>query len=129
MAKKSRSGIRKALVQEIEYYWGLFEDAKRPDLSQAETHVVFRRPSIPGGVLEALVQERILELAGDYGTPGVGEPVEIDLLRIKTSRGETRIRALNRGISLLLLSTPELVRLHRFFGELAQHASQSRSNG
>ena len=102
----------------IDYTWGQFDSLRQIDPSKAKLRGRLEHPDIAQKVTEAMLEERILELEGDFGDPALGEPIEVDLLTLETTEGVIRIRIFNRGIGLFLGGTDQLVRLHRFLSLL-----------
>jgi hypothetical protein len=105
-------------INAIDYAWGLFETLRQMDASTALLKGRLEHPGIPLEVTDALVEERILELEGDFGDPALGEPIEVDLLTLETTEGVIHIRIFNRVIALFLSDDDQIVRLHRFLGML-----------
>jgi hypothetical protein len=102
----------------IDYAWGQFDSLRQIDPSKAKLRGRLEHPDIPKELIEALLEERILELDGDFGGPALGEPIEVDLLALETTEGVIRIRIFNRGIALFLGGNDQLLRLHRFLSLL-----------
>ncbi|KPL03852.1 MAG: hypothetical protein AMJ73_05165 [candidate division Zixibacteria bacterium SM1_73] len=68
------------------------------------------------------MDEGIDELRGEFGLPGVGEPEQVDVLKV-IAGGETwETRVLNRAITLFAQDDEQVRRLHRFFGVLSNRA-------
>jgi hypothetical protein len=105
-------------INGIDYAWGQFDSLREIDPSRAVLKGRLEHPHVPQKVAEALFEERILELEGDFGDPSLGEPIEVDLLTVETNEGDVRIRVFNRGISLFTGGTGQVARLHRFLSIL-----------
>jgi hypothetical protein len=105
-------------INGIDYAWGQYDSMREIDPSRAVLKGRLEHPDIPQEVAEALLEERILELQGDFGDPALGEPIEVDLLTLETNEGVTRIRVFNRGICLMLGGNRQVARLHRFLSIL-----------
>ncbi len=101
-------------VKSIDYAWGQLESLGQIDASKALLKGRLEHPGIPQEVTDALVEERILELDGDFGDPALGEPTEVDLLTLEMSEKVIHIRVFNRGIGLLLGGDDRGVHPHRF---------------
>ncbi|MFQ6104059.1 MAG: hypothetical protein ACE5OP_07175 [Candidatus Glassbacteria bacterium] len=114
-------------IDNLEYFWGLFDSPEDANAASAMKHVHFEAPDVPIEVEHSFVKERIAELTGEYGLPGVGEPTEVDSLVVISGGKKTAILVENRGISLFQAETDELLRLHRFFCIL-QGRTGSRKN-
>ena len=107
--------VRKGpFVLRVDYYWGTYERVADMDRSTARIAGVLTHPRIPLYVHDGLIRERIARLEGDYGDPAAGEPIEVDVLDIKTDKGSIHLRVFNRGIALALGDNDEVKRLHRF---------------
>ena len=52
---------------------------------------------LPDDVL-ALLDHRLLDLAGSYGDPNAGDPIQYDELRIERDQGSVEIIVYNRAI-------------------------------
>ena len=62
--------------------------------------LILEQPNIPDEIVQLMEDEKIFELQGDYGNPGIGDPIEVDYLLIETDRGLQELRMFNRGIML-----------------------------
>jgi hypothetical protein len=114
-------------VDSLEYYWGLFDSPETASPAAAKIHVCFEAPNMPDEVKRSFVEERIWELSGEYGQPGVGDPTEVDSLEVNSGGKRTLICVQNRGISLFSAETVELLRLHRFFCILHDRATSRKA--
>jgi hypothetical protein len=103
------------MLERVSYFWGLFDNPDSAAVDRAGKRASFDAPAVPQEVGESFDAERIAELEGEFGLPGVGEPTEVDHLEYVVEGRRHTIRVLNRGISLFQAETPELLRLHRFF--------------
>ncbi len=109
------------MIESLNYYWGLFDAPKRASADAALKRARFDSVAISQAVSESFEEERIADLSGQFGAPGVGHPTEVDHLEY-TIGGKTRtIRVINRGFCMFHEETPELMRLHRFFCVLQDH--------
>jgi hypothetical protein len=105
-------------IKVIEYKWGMYDQSTGYDQGALLNELMLEGSEIPSEILEALEYEGILDLEGDYGDPKLGDPVEVDQLRIDRERGSLEIRVFNRGILLFLTDDERMRRLHRFLGKL-----------
>lgn len=103
------------MLERLDYYWGLFDEPEIASPEGANKRASFRSPEIPDVVVNSFETERIGDLEGEFGMPGVGKPTEIDHFEYVVESRTRTIRVFNRGISLFQQETPELLRLHRFF--------------
>lgn len=106
------------MIERLTYFWGLFHRVETASPKNAEKHLSLQAPAIPDEIVAAFEAERIGELDGLFGLPRAGTPTEIDYLEYQVDGRVKTIRVTNRGISLFRANTPELRRLHRFFGVL-----------
>jgi len=114
-------------VDSLEYFRGLFDSSEAESPAEAKIHVRFEAPNIPDEVERSFIKERIEELKGEYGQPGVGDPTEVDSLMMISGGKRTLIRVQNRGISLSGEEREDLLRLHRFFCILHGRAASRKS--
>ncbi len=103
------------VVRKIEYVHGMAESLDNPQLLQGRKTTALEQPNIPDEIRQVIEEERIFELQGDYGNPGLGDPIEVDHLLIETDRGLHVLRVFNRGIMLLMTDDEKFRRMHRFF--------------
>lgn len=106
------------MVERLSYFWGLFDSEEAASVEGAEKRISFESTAVPEAVSRSFEDERIAELEGEFGLPNAGDPTEIDHLEYSIGGKTTRVRVVNRGISMFMAETPELVRLHRFFSVL-----------
>ena len=52
-------------------------------------------------------------LAGEWGEPDAGEPIEYERLRVAYDRGAFEITLFNRGIMLIFCDDERIRRMHR----------------
>ncbi len=55
----------------------------------------------------------LTELAGEWGEPSVGEPIEYERLRVAYEHGSFEITLFNRGIMLIFCDDERIRRMHR----------------
>lgn len=116
------------MIESLSYYWGLFDAPKRASADAAAKRVRFDSSFIPENVSKSFEDEQIADLSGQFGDAGAGSPTEIDHLEYQFE-GKTRtIRVVNRGISIFLRETPELLRLHRFFCVLQTYSQDAKAS-
>lgn len=102
-------------IERVEYFGGFFTQPDSAAASDASTHILLEAAEVPQEVQESFANEGIEDMRGEFGLPGVGEPEQVDYLKI-TAGGETwEIRVLNRAITLFFEDSEEVRRLHRFF--------------
>ena len=112
-------------IEKVEYFGGLFQKPDFAGASDADRHIVFEAPDVPDDVQQSFTDERIEELRGEFGFSGVGEPEQVDVLKL-TAGGEVwQIRVLNRAITLFLQDSEEIRRLHRFLCVLNDRARKT----
>ncbi len=102
-------------IEKLEYFEGLFEKPDHASSSEADFHVRFEYPEIPEAVRQSFINERIDELRGEFGIPGVGEPEQVDFLKLEVGGESWETRVINRAITLFSQDNEEVRRLHRFF--------------
>jgi hypothetical protein len=64
-------------------------------------------------VIDAIERERLDELAGEWGEPDAGEPIEYERLRVAYERGAFELTLFNRGILLIFSDDERVRRMHR----------------
>lgn len=97
-------------LQRIEYRHGMLERGMRPeDLPLS----VWHRAMAPKELIQAIAEEDLYSLAGVYGDPEVGDPVEYDYLKLVLIDGIVEITVFNRGLTLFFSDDPRLRRIHR----------------
>ena len=69
--------------------------------------------TLPPVVIDAIERERLEELAGAWGEPGAGEPIEYERLEVASERGTFELTLFNRGILLIFSDDERVRRLHR----------------
>lgn len=106
------------MVERLIYFWGLFDSEEAASVEGAEKSVSYESSAVPEPVVESFEAERIVDLEGEFGLSGAGDPTEVDHLEYSVGGKNTQVRVVNRGIAMFVAETPELVRLHRFFGVL-----------
>lgn len=111
-------------VEKLTYFWGLFDVPNAASAEAASKRARFDGSAIPEEVSRSFQAERIAELEGEFGLPGVAQPTEIDYLQYAVAGVTRTIRVFNRGVALFYSETPELLRLHRFFCILQEHDTQ-----
>jgi hypothetical protein len=62
-------------------------------------------PDIPTAILDSIDRERLGELGGGWGEPGLGEPIQIDVIRLETPDEPVDIEVFNRAIGRAGLSS------------------------
>ena len=72
-----------------------------------------RGETLPPVAIDAIERERLEELAGEWGEPDAGEPIEYERLCVAYERGEFEITLFNRGIMLIFCDDERIRRLHR----------------
>jgi hypothetical protein len=103
------------MLEGLSYFWGLFDSEETASVEGAEKCISFESSAVPEPVVESFEAERIVDLEGEFGLPGAGDPTEVDHLEYSIGGETTQVRVVNRGIAMFVAETPELVRLHRFF--------------
>lgn len=72
-----------------------------------------RGETLPPVVIDAIQRERLEDLAGEWGEPGAGEPIEYEQLRVAYERGAFELTLFNRGILLIFYDDERIRRMHR----------------
>jgi hypothetical protein len=72
-----------------------------------------RGETLPPVVIDAIERERLEELAGEWGEPDAGEPIEYERLRVAYERGAFELTLFNRGIMLIFCDDERIRRMHR----------------
>ncbi|MBW2557808.1 MAG: hypothetical protein JRD69_03065 [Deltaproteobacteria bacterium] len=102
-------------LEEIEYHKGMLEKGMKPtDLPVR----VWRGTKIPAEVREAVNDEKLLSLGGDYGNKNVGDPMEYDYLKLVLTGDTVEITVFNRGITLFTSDNERVRRIHRVLCKL-----------
>lgn len=112
-------------IEKLEYFWGLYSDPESADAAGADTHIVYEAPDVPEVVHESFEIERIDQLRGQFGLPGVGDPEQVDFLKIAADGETWEVRVLNRAITLAFKDDEEVRRLHRFFGTIGDESRRA----
>jgi hypothetical protein len=72
-----------------------------------------REETLPPVVIDAIQRERLEELAGEWGEPDAGEPIEYERLHVAYERGAFELTLFNRGILLIFSDDERVRRMHR----------------
>jgi hypothetical protein len=64
-------------------------------------------------VIDAIEREGLDELAGEWGEPDAGEPIEYEQLHVVHERGAFDLTLFNRGILLIFSDDERVRRMHR----------------
>ena len=113
MARIERVSYRTGFVQRLE------EAGHLPAIT-------FDAADLPEEVL-ALLEHHLLDLAGTYGDPNAGAPIQYDELRIEHDQGVAEIVVYNRAILLFTTDDDEAVRrIHQVYCRLDDIAAQHR---
>jgi hypothetical protein len=97
-------------IRSVRYRSGLTTDVQHLD---GVSGVELRNSDIPPDIVGAIEDDGILRLAGTWGDPALGTPVEVDDLIVETDGGTTRIRVHNRSIHMLGTDDERLTGTHR----------------
>ncbi len=92
----------------------MFDSVDDANAEGAEENFIFTGDEIPTSVLDSFEEERVYDLEGEYGIPGVGEPEQVDVLTVTASGSTKTIRVYNRVIMLFKTNDEAVKRLHRF---------------
>jgi hypothetical protein len=84
-------------IKRLEYFWGLFDSPDNAMASEAKKNVRFDGSQIPDIIQQSFKNERIIELNGNYGLPGIGEPTEVDSLTFEFDGNISSIRVLTKS--------------------------------
>jgi hypothetical protein len=79
----------------------------------AAPRTTLRGERLPPVVIDAIRRERLDELAGEWGEPEAGEPIEYEQLHVVYARGAFELTLFNRGILLIFSDDERVRRLHR----------------
>lgn len=96
-------------ITRLTYRTGLVErlgDAKRLPSKTVQTG------DLPDAIL-VLVERHLLDLAGTYGDPDAGDPIQYDELVIEHDQGAIEIVVYNRAILLFTSDTEAIRRIHQ----------------
>ncbi len=74
----------------------------------------------PDAIIQSISDNDLLSLAGTYGDPGLGEPIEYDQVLIEHDVGTVEITFYNRGITLLFTDDEIARRIHRVCSALME---------
>lgn len=103
------------MIRKIEYFHGTGRRVGSKIPEDIICAVNADQDLISEWIIKSFQKERIAELAGTYGDPAIADPVEVDFLTIDFDERSITIEVFNRGVTLFLKSSDEVVRLHRFF--------------
>ena len=65
------------------------------------------------GDMLALLDHHLLDLAGIYGDPEAGDPIQYDELRVEDDRGDVEIVVYNRAVVLFWADSEVVRRIHQ----------------
>ena len=85
-------------IGKLEYFGGLFEKIDLATSDKANVHIQYEGPEIPKSVIQSFANERIEELRGEHGLPGVGGPEQIDCLKVEAGGESWETYVINRAI-------------------------------
>ena len=108
-------------IQGIVYSRAMLESLEHKE--ETDIYELFGK-DIPASVRASLEKNRLWELAGSYGDPSVGEPIEYDHLVLETDEGEIVLEVYNRGLMLFLTDDEELRRINRFLCSIIDHVER-----
>jgi hypothetical protein len=74
---------------------------------------MLRGETLPPVVIDAIQRERLEELAGEWGEPDAGEPIEYEQLQVAYEHGAFELTLFNRGILLIFSDDERVRRMHR----------------
>jgi len=109
---------RSAEVAKVTYDRGMC--SRLPPAAGELSRSKWEEPFIPEAILWSLECEGILDLAETWGDPDVGDPIEVDVIRVRGRGIRTDITFYNRGITLFHANSEEARRIHRFCCTLAK---------
>jgi len=76
-------------------------------------------PGIPQDVLDSIVREQVDMLEGEWGDPGAGDPIQVDIIDLEVGRAWITVQIFNRAIALIAGEEGDDVgRIHRLCGAL-----------
>jgi len=113
------------IIRRVIYRHGLVDDDDLEDLTGLEA-VELKGDAISSEIVVAIHDNELLDAAGEYGDPLVGDPLEYDELTIEHAGGTTKIELYNRGIMLLTTDEEFYKRVHRVC-ETIRHSSTNSS--
>jgi len=87
--------------------------------------ITFDAADLPEDVV-ALVEGHLLDLAGTYGDPEPGDPIQYDELRIEHDQGDVEIVVYDRAILLFMTDTEAVKRVHEVCCRLDDLAGSRR---
>lgn len=97
------------MIRRIAYRRGLV--TRLEELSTLPT-TVLTQPEIPNALEELIRRYKVGDLAGTYGDPSAGDPIQYDHLEIEDDDGVAAIEVFNRAIFLFLSDSPGLKKIH-----------------
>jgi hypothetical protein len=80
-------------------------------------------PAIPRPILDSIEREALEELAGGWGNPRAGDPIQVDMIELETDTGLIAVEVFNRGTLLAYEDSDEVRRIHRVCG-MMEHAAE-----
>lgn len=87
-------------------------DQDVPSAELLHRPLIARRPTDPEDV-PALLDAHLVNLAGAYGDPAAGDPIQYDHLRVEHERGAVEITICNRAILLFTTDSDAVRRIHQ----------------
>jgi len=114
------------MIIQIEYIHGTGRRAGSQTPEDIICALNVGQDSITNRIVESFNKENIAELTGTYGYPELAQPVELDILKVNFAERVIAIEILNRGATLFLKSSEEIIRLHRFIGTLESELAKEQ---
>ena len=109
-------------IERVSYRSGF---VKRPREAASLPAITFEAAHLPEDVV-ALVDAHLLDLAGTYGDPEPGDPIQYDELRIEHDQGDVEIVVYDRAILLFMTDTEAVKRVHEVCCRLDDLAGSGR---
>jgi hypothetical protein len=109
----SKADVRKEerhKITRITYRSGMLHNIGQ---TQGIETIILQGTSLTSEIVDAVYENRLLELAGEYGIPEVGEPIQYDHLAIEHASGRNEITVYNRAIMLFYTDDDVYERVHR----------------
>jgi hypothetical protein len=109
-------------IERVSYRAGFVEHLEEVRRLPATT---IKAADLPSDLL-ALVVRHLLDLAGTYGDPNAGDPIQYDELRIEHDQGAVEIVVYNRAILLFTTDSEAVRRIHQACCHLEDIAARHR---
>jgi hypothetical protein len=118
-------------IERVEYRGGMLEQGMAP--SDLPTYS-WDWADLPAHSQEQILKDRAWELAGCYGDPAAGEPIEYHYLKLARACDEAEIEFFNLAITMFFTDDEDLQRIFRTLDQVSElvrrpDRARARQNG